>query len=41
LKEGVLAPDLYDPTLNPLYRDLLKHYGVVAMPWEASTSLGG
>jgi len=32
LKEGVLAPDLYDPTLNPLYRDLLKHYGVVAMP---------
>jgi transposase len=32
LKEGVLAPDLYDPTLNPLYRDLLKHYGVVAIP---------
>ena len=32
LKEGVLAPDLYDPTLNPLYREMLAHYGVVAMP---------
>ena len=25
-------PDIYDPTLNPLYRDVLAHYGVVAMP---------
>src|SRR5213593_179582 len=32
LREGVLTPDLYDPTLNPLYRDLLAHYGVVAVP---------
>jgi transposase len=32
LREGVLAPDVYDPTLNPLYRDMLAHYGVVAMP---------
>jgi transposase len=32
LKEGVLTPDVYDPTLNPLYRDLLAHYGVVALP---------
>lgn len=32
LREGVLAPDVYDPTLNPLYRDVLAHYGVVAMP---------
>lgn len=32
LKEGVLAPDFYDPGLNPLYRDLLKHYGAVALP---------
>jgi transposase len=32
LKEGVLAPDLYDPTLNPLFKDVLAHYGVVAMP---------
>jgi len=32
LREGVLAPDIYDPTLNPLYRDVLAHYGTVAMP---------
>ena len=32
LREGVLHPDLYDPTLNPLYRDVLAHYGVVALP---------
>ena len=32
LKEGVLAPDIYDPTLNPLYRDVLAHYGAVALP---------
>jgi transposase len=32
LKEGVLAPDIYDPVLNPLYRDMLSHYGVVALP---------
>ena len=32
LKEGVLTPDIYDPTLNPLYRDVLVHYGVVALP---------
>jgi transposase len=32
LREGVLVPDIYDPALNPLYRDLLTHYGAVAMP---------
>ncbi len=32
LREGVIKPDVYDPVLNPLYRDLLKHYGVVALP---------
>jgi transposase len=32
LKEGVLRPDVYDPALNPLYRDVLAHYGVVALP---------
>jgi transposase len=32
LREGVLAPDIYDPALNPLYRDVLAHYGAVAMP---------
>lgn len=32
LREGVLKPDIYDPTLNPLYRDVLAHYGAVALP---------
>ena len=32
LREGVLRPELYDPQLNPLYRDVLAHYGVAAMP---------
>lgn len=32
LREGVLAPDIYDPTLNPLYRDVLKHYSIVPLP---------
>ncbi len=32
LKEGVLQPDVYDPQLNPLYRDVLAHYGVTAFP---------
>jgi len=32
LREGVLVSDIYDPTLNPLYRDVLAHYGVTALP---------
>jgi len=32
LGEGVLKPDIYDPTANPLYADLLTHYGASAMP---------
>ncbi len=32
LREGVVTPDVYDSTLNPLYRDVLAHYGVVALP---------
>jgi hypothetical protein len=32
LKEGVTTPDIYDPTINPLFKDVLAHYGVVAMP---------
>jgi transposase len=32
LREGVLKPDIYDPILNPLYRDCLAHYDVVALP---------
>ena len=29
---GRARPDIYEPTLNPLYRDVLAHYGVVALP---------
>ena len=32
LREGVLTPDVYDPTINPLYQAMLRHYGVVALP---------
>src|SRR5271156_286110 len=32
LREGVLAADIYDPGLNPLYRDVLAHYAVTALP---------
>ena len=32
LREGVIVPDYYDPTLNPLFKDVLAHYGVVALP---------
>jgi transposase len=32
LREGVLEPDIYDPELNPLYRDVLAHYGARALP---------
>jgi transposase len=32
LREGVLVPEVYDATLNPLYRDVLAHYGAVALP---------
>ena len=42
LKEGVLTPDVYEPTLNPLYRDVLAHYGVtpLAVPRPRSRSQG-
>jgi transposase len=32
LKEGVLTPDIYDPALNPVYCDVLRHYGAIALP---------
>lgn len=32
LKEGVLKAEYFDPTLNPLYRDVLAHYGSTALP---------
>ena len=31
LREGVLKPDVFDPALNPVYRDMLAHYGAVAL----------
>ncbi len=32
LREGVLSADIYDARVNPLYRDVLAHYGVTALP---------
>ena len=32
LREGVIKAGYYDPTLNPLFKDVLDHYGVVALP---------
>ena len=32
LREGVLQPDVYDAAINPLFRDVLAHDGVVALP---------
>lgn len=32
LKEGVLRPDIYAPTLNPVYAAMLAHHGAVADP---------
>ena len=32
LGEGVLNPDIYDPAINPVYRDMLAHYGAIALP---------
>ncbi|MDP3032657.1 MAG: IS21 family transposase [Rhodocyclaceae bacterium] len=30
LKEGVIKPDIFEPELNRVYAEMLKHYGVVA-----------
>lgn len=32
LKSGVIKPDLYDPQLNPLYRQMAEHYGCFVDP---------
>lgn len=45
LREGVVTANVYDPPLNPLYRDVLQHYGVTALQCfesleEAQTYLG-
>jgi len=37
LREGVIAPDIYDPELNQLYAAMLAHYGVVALPCRPYT----
>ena len=37
LREGVIAPDIYDPELNGLYAKMLAHYGVVALPCRPYT----
>jgi SAM-dependent methyltransferase len=39
LREGVLTPDIYDPTLNPLYRDVLRHHGAVALPCRTAVPI--
>ncbi len=36
LREGVADAEYYDPRLNPLFRDVLKHYGGVALPCRVS-----
>ena len=32
LREGVTKPDLYDPEINRLFAEFLKHYGAIADP---------
>jgi transposase len=32
LKEGVLEPNIYEPRINSVYAEMLKHHGVVADP---------
>jgi hypothetical protein len=32
LKEGVIKPDLYEPSINPVYAEVLGHYHVIADP---------
>lgn len=32
LKAGVIKPDLYEPTLNPLYAKMAEHYGISVLP---------
>src|SRR3989475_4049421 len=34
LKEGVLVPHIYDPTPNPLFRDVVAHYGGVGLAFR-------
>jgi hypothetical protein len=42
LREGVLIPGIYDPTVNPLHRDVLRHYQTVPLPcWVAGPDRKG
>jgi hypothetical protein len=36
LGEGVLTPNIYEPALNQLYRDVLLHYGVVSSAMQGA-----
>ncbi|MGH2379412.1 MAG: IS21 family transposase, partial [Candidatus Limnocylindria bacterium] len=36
LRAGVLTPDLYDPKLNRVYRELAEHYGAIVDPARAA-----
>jgi transposase len=36
LKAGVLTPDLYDPRLNRVYRELAEHFGAIVDPARAA-----
>jgi hypothetical protein len=38
LREGVLSPDFYDAGVNPLYCDVLGHYGVTALTCKVRDS---
>ena len=32
IKAAVIKPSRYEPVLNPIYADLLEHYGVLGVP---------
>ena len=41
LREGVLVPDIYDPTLNPLYRvELIRNPVLMVFPEETMVDCG-
>ena len=40
LREGVLKPDIYDPTLNPLYRDVLAHNSAASFAFNSGSDSG-
>ena len=32
LEEACFSPDIYNPKINPLYRDVIRHYSIVPLP---------